>query len=81
MMRSVFIVEGKEGEREEKTSRRAKKKKKPRVVLLRYSSLLDLHNGSLDIYFKSPAHADIFPRPSFGPGQPENIKWCLHTFL
>lgn len=41
-----------------------------RVVLLRYSSLLELHNGGLDIYFKSPAHADIFPRPSLGQGRP-----------
>lgn len=80
MMRSVFIVEGEErrggGERERK-----RLAEQTRVVLLRYSSLLELHNGGLDIYFKSPAHADIFPRPSFGQGQPENIKWCLHTFL
>lgn len=61
--------------------RRTVSPSKPRAVLLRYSSLLESHNGGLDIYFKSPAHADIFPRPSFGQGQPENIKWCLHTFL
>lgn len=73
MMRSVFIVE-------ERGGGGTRLAEQTRVVLLRYSSLLELHNGGLDIYFKSPAHADIFPRPSFGQGQSENIKWCLHTF-
>lgn len=50
------------------------------VVLLRYSLCWSSTMG-LDIYFKSPAHVDIFPRPSLRQGWPENIKWCLHTFL
>lgn len=78
MMRSVFIVEGAEGK---EAGRENVSPSKPTLALLRYSSLLELHNRGLDIYFKSLAHADIFPRPSFGQGQPENKKWCLHTFL